>query len=100
MLLTRRALNRALLARQLLLAREAIAPQKAIEQLAGLQAQEAKPPFLALWTRLEGFTREGLHDRRPAHLADQQGMLLQLPVLPEWLPAIEIARFSAIFHHL
>lgn len=62
MLLTRRALNRAFLARQLLLAREAIAPQKAIEQLAGLQAQEAKPPYLALWTRIDGFTRDALHD--------------------------------------
>ncbi|HEY0156949.1 MAG TPA: winged helix DNA-binding domain-containing protein [Thermoanaerobaculia bacterium] len=62
MLLTRRALNRALLARQLLLTRAALPPQKAIEAVGGLQAQEAKPPYLALWTRLEGFTRDALHD--------------------------------------
>jgi hypothetical protein len=60
--LTLRQLNRATLARQLLLARERVAPVDAIERLGGLQAQEPKPAFAALWTRLEGFRREQLHD--------------------------------------
>ncbi|MGI8781782.1 MAG: winged helix DNA-binding domain-containing protein [Solirubrobacteraceae bacterium] len=58
--LTLRELNRATLARQLLLGRERIAPADAVERLGGLQAQEAKPPFLGLWTRIEQFTREAL----------------------------------------
>lgn len=59
-LLTRRALGRATLARQLLLARERTTPARALERLLCLQAQLARPPFLALWTRLEGFAREDL----------------------------------------
>ncbi len=60
--LTLRQLNRATLARQLLLARERVAPVEAIERLGGLQAQEPKPAFAALWTRVEGFRREQLHE--------------------------------------
>lgn len=58
--LTRRQLNRALLARQMLLAREKTDALDAIERLVGLQAQVAKPPFIGLWTRLHRFTREDL----------------------------------------
>ncbi len=58
--LSRRALNRALLARQLLLAREAIAPIAAIERLVGLQAQQPRPPFIGLWSRLADFERAEL----------------------------------------
>ena len=59
--LTLRQLNRATLARQLLLARAArIGPVDAVERLGGLQAQEARPPFVALWTRVEHFRREQL----------------------------------------
>lgn len=55
-----RSLNRATLARQLLLARARAPALDAIEQLAGLQAQLARPPFVALWSRLQGFSRDEL----------------------------------------
>ena len=58
--LTNRALNRATLARQMLLGRQKIKPLAAIEKLAGLQAQLARPPFIGLWSRIEGFRREDL----------------------------------------
>jgi hypothetical protein len=58
--MTRRELNRATLARQMLLAREKITPVRAIERLVGVQAQLARPPFIGLWTRLEKFKREDL----------------------------------------
>jgi DNA glycosylase AlkZ-like len=58
--ITLRGLNRATLARQMLLAREQASPTEAVERLAGMQAQEAKPPFVGLWTRLERFEREDL----------------------------------------
>ena len=58
--LTLRGLNRATLARQMLLSRVSIKPLRAIERLAGLQAQLPKPPHVGLWSRLEGFCREDL----------------------------------------
>ena len=66
--LTQADLNRALLTRQMLLAREAVSPVKAIGRLAGMQAQQGRPPFVGLWTRLENFKRADLlklfHRRR------------------------------------
>lgn len=58
--LSRRALNRAFLARQMLLQRESMPPVKAVERLIGMQAQQPRPPFIGLWTRLEAFERDGL----------------------------------------
>src|SRR5690606_11040029 len=55
-----RALNRATLARQLLLARERLGVVEAVERLGGLQAQEPMPPFVALQARLEGFAPDDL----------------------------------------
>jgi hypothetical protein len=58
--LTLRQINRATLARQMLLAREKTTPVKAIERLVAMQAQWPKPPFLGLWSRVEGFKRDDL----------------------------------------
>lgn len=59
-ILSLRALNRATLARQLLLKRHRLTPVAAVERLAGMQAQVARPPFVGLWSRLERFTRQDL----------------------------------------
>jgi hypothetical protein len=57
---TRRELNRATLARQLLLERSTLDPVAATERVGGLQAQEPGSPYVALWSRLEGFTADAL----------------------------------------
>jgi hypothetical protein len=62
------ALNRATLARQLLLERAAMSPYDAVGHLVGLQAQTATSWYLTLWSRLRDFdpvaTGRLLEDRR------------------------------------
>src|SRR5215472_8412677 len=66
--LTQRALNRALLDRQMLLRRAPLpaGPERAgrvievIEHLGGLQAQAPFPPYYGLWSRLDGFRPDDL----------------------------------------
>jgi hypothetical protein len=56
----RRELNRALLARQLLLERHDLGLPEALERVAGLQSQYAPTMYVGLWSRLAGFERDAL----------------------------------------
>lgn len=58
--LSRRELNRALLARQLLLERRRLPVARAVERLCALQAQYSPSPYIALWSRLTDFRKEQL----------------------------------------
>ena len=77
--LSLRALNRALLERQLLLRRADMTPLAAVEHLVGLQAQAPFPPYYGLWSRLSGFRPDDLSslilDRRVVRIALMRGTI-------------------------
>jgi hypothetical protein len=58
--LTLRELNRALLARQLLLERRKLGVQQAVERVCAIQAQWPQSPYIGLWSRLTDFKKEQL----------------------------------------
>ncbi|WP_395105895.1 winged helix DNA-binding domain-containing protein [Actinomadura sp. SCN-SB] len=77
--LTRSRLNRAALARQMLLARQEMTATAAVERLLVMQAQEAKPPYVGLWSRVAGFSadllRQALHGREVVRATHVRGTL-------------------------
>ena len=102
--LSPRALNRALLARQHLVARIDLPAVEAVEQLVGLQAQVPANPYVALWSRLEAFRPEQLSDafeerrvvrisvmRSTIHLVSADDCLVLCPLTQPVLDA-ELAR--------
>jgi hypothetical protein len=107
--ITLAGLNRATLARQMLLRREKVTPLRAVERLVGLQAQEARPPFIGLWSRVAGFRREALASlllRREAVRATAMRCTLHLMSARDyaWLrptlqPALTDGFYSALRRH-
>jgi DNA glycosylase AlkZ-like len=94
--LTLRELNRATLARQLLLERTRLSPTAVIERLVGMQAQWAPAPYVGIWTRTTTFRREALEQelaraavvkatvmRQTLHLVTQRDYALLRAALSE-----------------
>jgi hypothetical protein len=73
--LDRRALNRALLARQHLLDRAAMPVEAMVEHLVGMQAQNPLDPYTGLWSRLDGFAPDQLSTLITARRAVRIGLL-------------------------
>src|SRR5215510_1585555 len=83
-----RELNRATLARQMLLERETSPVPAAIERLVGLQAQLASAPYVGLWTRLRDFGRDdlaGLIEKRKVVKATLMRATLHLCTAEDYL---------------
>jgi hypothetical protein len=118
--LSRRALNRATLERQLLLRRSGMSALGAVEHLVGLQAQLPLNPYIGLWSRLERFRTDALADllldrrvvrvvvmRATLHLVSADDCLrlrpLMQPVLdrelarhPQFAPALDGVDLDAV----
>jgi len=97
-ILSQRALNRALLERQHLLARRKASAAAEIEHVVGMQAQVPNSPYVGLWTRLEGFQPKELTEliskrravrlgllRNTIHLVTARDCLALYPLFPATL---------------
>jgi hypothetical protein len=99
--LTLRELNRALLARQMLLERRRLSVVEAVERLGCLQGQWAPAPYVALWSRLADFKQERLTraiDKRQivkATLMRGTLHLVSAREYPAYAAATSEGRFSA-----
>src|SRR2546430_15056219 len=94
--LTQPELNRALLARQLLLERVKLPIPRALERIGGIQNQYAPNGYIRLWSCLEGFERESLTrelERRTIVQATlMRGTIHLVSAADYWLFAAGIAR--------
>ena len=88
--LTLRELNRATLARQLLLERRRLSPTKVIEHLVGMQAQWPSSPYLGIWTRTTSFRRPAL-ERLLA-----QGTVVKATVMRQTLHLVTLPDYGLI----
>ncbi|MER8069365.1 winged helix DNA-binding domain-containing protein [Streptomyces sp. NPDC094034] len=67
MTINAQALNRATLARQLLLSRESLDVADAVRRVVALQAQQPASPYIALWNRLSAFDPADLDGALAGH---------------------------------
>ncbi len=96
--LSRRALNRTLLGRQLLLERVERPVVDVVEHLVGLQAQEPIDPYVALWTRIVDFDPMTLSDAIETRTLVRMGTLRTTLHLLTIEDALAIAPLTAEVH--
>jgi Winged helix DNA-binding domain len=82
--LTLRDLNRATLARQILLERRRMSPVAVIEHLVGMQAQSPQAPYIGIWTRAAGFRRRTLEQALATHAVVKATVMRQTLHLVSW----------------
>jgi hypothetical protein len=87
--LSPRAVNRATLDRQLLLARHPMTARDAVRHLAGLQAQAPLAPYVGLWTRLSGFDPEKIS----THLSERT--VVRAPIMRGTVHLVDTGDFVA-----
>jgi hypothetical protein len=93
--LTLRDLNRATLARQLLLQREHLSAPRAIERLCAMQAQWPTAPYIGLWSRVREFDRDELtraRERRQVVRGTLMRMTLHLVSARDYLALAPVFR--------
>lgn len=97
--MSERGLNRTTLLRQSLLERAADGPADAIHRLAGLQAQYANSPYIALWSRLRDFEIEALEaalDDRSVAKASAIRNTLHLVAAEDYAPFIAASSIARV----
>lgn len=90
--LTTLELNRALLARQLLLERSDLSLVRAVERIGGIQAQYAPSAYVGLWSRLRDFDREDLTkalERRRVIQATLMRATIHIVSVADYVPFLE-----------
>ena len=93
--LSTRALNRALLARQLLLEPSTLPLTKALERIGGLQTQYAPSAYIGLWSRLRDFRRSALTralEQRRAVQGTLMRMTIHIVSASDYWPMVEAIR--------
>jgi hypothetical protein len=95
--LTESHLNRAVLARQLLLERRRTSLPDALELIGGIQAQYAPAMYIGLWSRLEGFGRDelttALEQRKVAQGTLQRSTIHLVSAADYWPFALAVREF-------
>ncbi|MCA2205808.1 winged helix DNA-binding domain-containing protein [Nocardia rosealba] len=109
MQLSKRVLNRTLLARQHLLERSTLSTPRMCEHLVGLQAQDVPPPFIGLWSRTVDFDPDtvsrGLDDRTLVRITLMRGTIHlvtppdALRIAPHIQPELEKVPFRKGFNY-
>jgi hypothetical protein len=97
--LSARALNRALLARQHLLERSSLGLTEVIEQMGGVQTQYAPAGYIGLWSRMRDFSRpmltQALEERRVVQATLMRATIHMVSAADYWPMEVGVRRIRA-----